>query len=121
MIIVDRALQRREDEGRPIRVGLVGAGFMGRGVANQIVNSTPGMRLVAVANRTLANAQRAYREAGVRQLRVVEDAKAVDRAIAAGVPAVTTDYRAVIEAGPGGAPRGGGRAVRVGRYGVSGA
>jgi predicted homoserine dehydrogenase-like protein len=99
MIIVDRALEQREAEGRPIRVALVGAGFMGRGVANQIVNSTPGMRLVAIANRTRPNAERAYREAGVRQLRRVEDAQAVDDAIAAGVPAITTDYRAVIEAG----------------------
>src|SRR3712207_8371426 len=44
LIIVDRALERREAEGRPIRVALVGAGFMGRGVANQIINSTIGMR-----------------------------------------------------------------------------
>jgi predicted homoserine dehydrogenase-like protein len=99
MIIVDRALERREDEGRPIRVGLVGAGFMGRGVANQVINSTTGMRLVAIANRTLAQAERAYREAGVTMLRRVEDAGAVDRAIADGVAAVTTDYRAVVGSG----------------------
>jgi predicted homoserine dehydrogenase-like protein len=99
VIIVDRALERREAEDRPIRVGLVGAGFMGRGVANQIINSTPGMRLVAIANRTLAQAQRAYSEAGVPQPRTVEDARAVDRAICDGVPAATTDYRAVVEAG----------------------
>ena len=99
MIIVDRALERREADGRPIRVALVGAGFMGRGVANQIVNSTPGMRLVAIANRTLAHAERAYSEAGVSGLRRVENAQAVDRAIAEGVAAVTCDYRAVVEAG----------------------
>ena len=99
MIIVDRALERREAEGKPIRVGLVGAGFMGRGVANQIINSTTGMRLVAIANRTLAKAERAYREAGVNRLRTVEDAREVDRAIREGIPAVTTDYRAVVEAG----------------------
>ncbi len=99
MIIVDRALERREAEGRPVRVALVGAGFMGRGVANQIVNSTPGMRLVAIANRTIANAERAYREAGVPQLRRVDNAEGVDRAISHGVAAVTGDYRAVVEAG----------------------
>ena len=99
MIIVDRALERREAEGKPIRVGLVGAGFMGRGVANQIINSTRGMRLVAIANRTLAQAERAYREAGVNRLRRVEDAREVDRAIRDGIPAVTTDYRALVEAG----------------------
>jgi predicted homoserine dehydrogenase-like protein len=99
MIIVDRALERREAEGRPIRVALVGAGFMGRGVANQILNSTTGMRLVAIANRTLAHAERAYQEAGVPRLRRAENAEAVDRAITDGVAAVTMDYRAVVEAG----------------------
>ena len=45
MIIVDTALQRREQEGRSIRVGLVGAGFMARGVAPQITTAAPGMRV----------------------------------------------------------------------------
>jgi hypothetical protein len=31
MIIVDTALQARESQGQPIRVGMIGAGFMGRG------------------------------------------------------------------------------------------
>jgi predicted homoserine dehydrogenase-like protein len=30
LIIVDAALEKREKEGKPIRVGLIGAGFMGR-------------------------------------------------------------------------------------------
>lgn len=51
MIIVDTALQAREKEGRPIRVALLGAGFMSKGLANHIVNTTPGMRLVGVYNR----------------------------------------------------------------------
>ena len=48
MILVDNALQAREEEGRPIRVGLIGAGFMGQGLTNQIVNSVPGMQMSAV-------------------------------------------------------------------------
>ena len=32
MMLVDTALREREREGRPIRVGLLGAGFMARGV-----------------------------------------------------------------------------------------
>ena len=32
MIIVDNALKERERQGRPIRVGMVGAGFMGQGL-----------------------------------------------------------------------------------------
>ena len=39
MIIVDNALRAREAEDRPIRVALLGAGFMAQGLANQIANS----------------------------------------------------------------------------------
>src|SRR5918998_879636 len=98
MIIVDRALGRRESEGRPIRVALVGAGFMGRGLANQIINSTPGMQLVAVVNRTLSRAERAYREAGVTTIRTAESPSEVDAAIAANVPVITDDAEAVLQA-----------------------
>ena len=98
MIIVDRALQKRADEGKPIRVALVGAGFMGRGFVNQVVNSVPGMELVAICNRTRANAERAYREAGVTEWEVVDDASGVDAAIGRGVAAITSNYAAVTEA-----------------------
>jgi predicted homoserine dehydrogenase-like protein len=97
MIILDNALKRREAEDRPIRVGMIGAGFMGRGLANQIVNSVPGMRLVAVANRTLANAERAYAEAGVEPVRV-EGATQLDAAIEKGTPAVLEDAFELIKA-----------------------
>lgn len=40
MLVVDNALQARETDGRPIRVALLGAGFMSRGLANHIVNTT---------------------------------------------------------------------------------
>jgi len=98
MIIVDSALAQRAAEGRPVRVAMVGAGFMGRGLANQIINSVPGMELVAIVNRNLANAERAYREAGVTAVTVADDGAAVDRAVAAGELVVTENYRAVTDA-----------------------
>ena len=91
MIIVDRALQQRAEEGRPVRVGMIGAGFMARGIANQIVNSVPGMELVAIFNRDPANAERAYREAGVEDLARPGTVAELDEAIRAGTPAVTDD------------------------------
>ncbi len=91
MILVDRALERRAAEGRPIRVGMVGAGFMARGVALQMLGFTRGMELVAIANRTLAGAERAYREAGVERPRVVETVAALEEAIARGERTVTDD------------------------------
>jgi predicted homoserine dehydrogenase-like protein len=68
MVIVDKALHFREDIDNPIRVGLVGAGFMAVGLVNQIVNYTPGMRLVAICNRTVSRAADAYRKAGVFEI-----------------------------------------------------
>jgi predicted homoserine dehydrogenase-like protein len=56
MIIVDSALRAREVEGRPIRVALIGAGFISQGLANHIVHTTPGMRLVGVFNRRVQRA-----------------------------------------------------------------
>ena len=91
MIIVDTALKRREQEGRPIRVGLVGAGFMARGVALQISTAVPGMRVAAIANRTLDGAKRAYRESGIDEVRVVETVAQLERAVESGTPAVTDD------------------------------
>jgi predicted homoserine dehydrogenase-like protein len=91
MIIVDKALERRQAEGNPIRVGMIGAGFMGRGVALQMVNVVPGMKLVAISNRNLEGASRAYREAGVADIVAVETVDQLEQAIRQGKPAVTDD------------------------------
>lgn len=98
MLIIDTALQKREKENNPVKVALIGAGFMGRGLVNQVENSTPGMRMVAICNRTPANAQRAYREAGVENVAAAETAAELDRVVAAGGYAITSDYRVVCEA-----------------------
>lgn len=91
MIMIDTALARRQAEGRPVRVGMIGAGFMARGIANQIVNSTPGMELVAIANRTVANAERAFAEAGMAELASVSTRQQLEAALAQGRAAVTDD------------------------------
>ena len=96
MIIVDTALQRREAEGRPIRVAVVGAGFMSRGLVNQISNSTPGMTVMAIVNRTIAKAERAYAEAGVGGALQVATLAETDAALADGKPVFTDDYAAVV-------------------------
>jgi len=98
MIIIDRILQQRERDGNPIKVGMIGAGFMGRGLANTIINATPGMELVAVANRNIANARRAYEELGITELAEADDARGVERAIARGIPCVTENPFALTEA-----------------------
>ena len=56
MWIVDTALKERADQNRPIRVGIIGAGFMCQGLTNQITHSTPGMRVAAISNRRVGRA-----------------------------------------------------------------
>jgi len=89
VILVDKALEKRQAENNPIRVALVGAGFMGRGIALQIIHSVPGLRLVAIANRHLEGAGRAYREAGVESPCAVETEAQLEAAIARGHYAIT--------------------------------
>ena len=43
MILVDTALRQRESEGRPVRVGMYGAGGMARGFVAQVSALVPGM------------------------------------------------------------------------------
>jgi len=93
MILVDSALARHRAEGKPpIRVGLIGAGFMASGVLLQI-NSVHRytMRVVAIANRTPAKAVAAYADAGQEDAAVCDSAAALSRAIEAGRAAVTED------------------------------
>lgn len=91
MIIVDKALERLETEGRPIRVGMVGAGFMASGITLQITKSTVGMRLFAMANRHVEKAAAVYRAAGVDEMDEVHDLHALDRALSSGRHCITSD------------------------------
>ena len=91
MIIVDKALEKRHQENKPIRVAMIGAGFMGRGVALQILNAVRGMDLVAISNRHLDGAKRAYAEAGIEEVQSVETLTQLEEAIAQHCYAVTED------------------------------
>jgi predicted homoserine dehydrogenase-like protein len=91
MIIVDTALKAREKEGRPIRVALIGAGFMSHGLANHIVNTTPGMRLVGVYSRRPQRAFELCEYAGITDVVSPLGQKEVDAAIRAGNVVATGD------------------------------
>lgn len=90
MVIVDTALAELEREGRPLRVALVGAGFIGRAIAWQVMD-TPGMRLVAICARRPAEAEQALRDAGVDRISAVSTPAELERAIAHGAAAVSDD------------------------------
>lgn len=91
MVIVDKALERRQQEGRPIRVGMIGAGFMGQGLTNQIVHSVPGMRMAAIYNRHPERARYAYRYSGLNEVIVAGAQSEVDKAIRDTVPVIVED------------------------------
>ncbi len=99
MIIVDTALAKREDAGRPIRVGVIGAGYMGRGMVLTIIQSVTGMRVSAIYNRTLATAATAYEQSGVDSPEHVTSVAALEAAIDAGRPAIADDPMLLCEAG----------------------
>jgi predicted homoserine dehydrogenase-like protein len=91
MILIDSALKDREEHGKPIRVAMMGAGFMGQGLTNQIVNSFPGMRMAAVQNRHLEKAFHVYRYSGVEDIVAATTQPQVEDAIRAGKAVVTQD------------------------------
>lgn len=97
MILLDTALAKRVEEGRPVRAALIGSGFMGAGVVNQIIRYCPGIHLVVVANRTPAKAFDAYAGAGVSNATEVSSASQIEELVRSGGYGVTDDYRHVLE------------------------
>jgi len=84
-------LQRREAERRPIRVAVVGAGATGRAIALQLGTPVPGIRLAGMANRTPKRAERAFREAGIRDWESAGTAADAESKISKGIPVITDD------------------------------
>jgi predicted homoserine dehydrogenase-like protein len=93
MMLVDSALRARAAEGMPpIRIGMIGAGFMAAGTLLQIrTTHARTMRIVAIANRTPARAADAYADAGQPDAVLCDSPPALARAIEAGRPAVVED------------------------------
>jgi predicted homoserine dehydrogenase-like protein len=91
MLLVDRALNERQKQGNPIRVGIVGAGFMSQGLTNQIAHSTPGMRVVAVSNRKPVRALEVLRYSGFDNARLANSQSGFDLEIEGGRPVATED------------------------------
>jgi predicted homoserine dehydrogenase-like protein len=91
VIIVDKALERRQQDDNPIRIGMVGAGYMGQGMAAVIERNMVGMRVVAIANRTVETAERAFADAGIENTVQVSDQDSLDGLLARGGRAVTSD------------------------------
>ena len=98
MFIVDTALAKRAAEGRPVRFGMIGAGFQGFGAALQTIRSRPGLQLCGIAARRVDQALRCYREAGVDDVAVAHTQSAIEDRIRAGRAVVTDDPAALARA-----------------------
>jgi predicted homoserine dehydrogenase-like protein len=93
---LSRLLQRRADEGRPVRVGLIGAGKFGSMFLAQ-ARQTPGLHVMAVADLSPETARRALLTTGWREEQI--GASTFDRALETGATHITDDGAALIAAG----------------------
>jgi len=96
--ILDIALEKRRAAGRPIRIAIVGTGFMARGIALQIATAVPGIRVAAVVGRNHLAACRMAMEVGLPAPQIVDSPSALRAAALAGRTAVTEDWRLVCAA-----------------------
>jgi predicted homoserine dehydrogenase-like protein len=95
MIAPDKKLAALDAAHTPIRVALVGAGVTARMIARQLRTPVPGLRLVAIANRSVEHAIAAFGGSDVTEAGSVG---ALEDAIAAGRPTVVADAGIVCRA-----------------------
>src|SRR4051812_12262281 len=86
-------LQQRQAEGRPIRVGLIGAGKFGSMYLAQVPR-TPGVHLVGIADLSPTAAKANLARVGWDPQRT--EAASLDAAIKAGTPHVGEDWQALV-------------------------
>src|SRR5438874_9315203 len=96
---IAEALERRQREGRPVRIGLIGAGQMGTDIIVQ-TELMRGIEVVAAADAVPENVftARAIAGNGARAPELADDPAATARAIARGRLAVCKSYRSVCTA-----------------------
>ncbi len=97
---LERDLQRRALEGRPITVAIVGAGQMGKGLAASLARIV-GMQPALIADIDDRRAERAFLEAGVDAGKIVQgrDAKDAQRALKAGNHVILKDAALIPQEG----------------------
>jgi predicted homoserine dehydrogenase-like protein len=91
MIIVDKALQARAQQGNPVKVAILGAGFMAQGLTNQIVNSVPAMSMAAIYSRKPQKAIHVLTYSGLENPIEAITQSQLDDAIRDGKPVFTQD------------------------------
>ena len=91
MHLVDNALKAREAEGRPVRVGMVGAGFIAPASQTRSRTAFPACACAAIFNRRPDRAVQAFEYAGSGHAEVVSSQSELDDALCRELPAVAED------------------------------
>ena len=93
-------LAKRDDEGRPVRIGLIGSGEMGTDIVSGVLHMH-GIKIAAIAEINPAAAFKAVEIAyGDRdRAREVADTRQLNAAVEADAVAVTDDASAILESG----------------------
>jgi predicted homoserine dehydrogenase-like protein len=94
MIPIDTLLRERQQDGRLIGMGLVGAGFMAHGLINQVINSTPRIQLVAVQPDAEQGVRGDHRGRGTPQ--GADSPAEIDCVASTGAVAVTDDIDVIM-------------------------
>lgn len=96
MLGINRKLEELQRNGQIIKVGLVGAGQMGRGMISQI-ESMVGMRVVITGDINIDNVTNAYIKSGVAPTDIIEtnEEKAASSAVNVGKVVATSDAELV--------------------------
>lgn len=97
MILVDTVLEKREKNDNPIKVGIIGAGEMAKGLINQITKHTPGMVVVATYSRNIEKPKIAYELAGIDNYEIVDKESNFLKAINSDIPIITQNVDFLIE------------------------
>jgi predicted homoserine dehydrogenase-like protein len=97
MIIIDNKLKKRELNKNPIKVGVIGAGEMAKGLINQITRHTPGMVVAATFNRSLIRPKEIYKIAGISHYEIVATISEFQKAIDANTPVITQNIDLLIK------------------------
>lgn len=98
MIIVDNALAKRVSNDDPIKVAIIGAGEMGKGIINQITKYSPGIVVAVTYNRTIEKAIDAYKAVGISSYEIADSVDSLNSAIAKRIPAITNNIDVVCRA-----------------------
>ena len=96
MIIVDTILKKREKDNNPIKVGIVGAGEMAKGLVNQIYRHTPGMKVMTIFNRNIDRCQGIADYIGIENYVITDEAEEFNHAVKADKMVLTTNVDLLI-------------------------